>query len=69
MIKNRKHNNSFNIPVNFFSIKFKDIRLKIETNLEKDNTKNFKENKNIKVKNNKNTNIINFTCFFLIYNI
>ena len=57
MIKNRKHNNSFSVPEHFFSMKFKDIRLKSETSLENNNFKNLKGNKNIKEKNNNNENI------------
>ena len=47
--KNRKHNNSFSAPENFFANKYKDIRIKSETNIEKINKGNFdskkKENK------------------------
>lgn len=57
MIKNRKHNNSFSVPEHFFSMKFKDIRLKSEISLENNNFKNLKGNKNIKEKNNNNENI------------
>ena len=57
MIKNRKHNNSFSVPEHFFSMKFKDIRLKSEISLENNNFKNLKGNKNIKEKKNNNENI------------
>ena len=34
-LKNRKHHNSFSVPENFFSLKFKDIRIKSEAINEK----------------------------------
>ena len=39
--KNRKHNNSFSVSENFFSNKYKDIRIKSESNVEKTNKRNF----------------------------
>ena len=51
--KNRKHNNSFSAPENFFSMKFKDIRIKSESKVEKNKNLNFHSRKNEKNKKNK----------------
>ena len=51
--KNRKHNNSFSAPENFFSMKFKDIRIKSESNVEKNKNLNFYSRKS-EQKNKKN---------------
>ena len=44
--KNRKHNNSFSAPDNFFSIKFKDVRIKSESTVEKNKNLNIQSRKN-----------------------
>ena len=42
---NRKHNNSFSVSENFFANKYKDIRIKSESSVEKTNKRNFNSKK------------------------